>query len=150
MSAKTNLFFGGVPTAPDVKKLDEAIGLPSEGMLIQYEKLESIIGCGRDASRYATVVHAWRKRLWNEHNLLLIAVEGEGLKVANPAERVETAAKKAKHGKRAIMVASVIALRTEPERLTAPQRETRAWLADVPSRLRLAEQVAPKPVRRIG
>ncbi len=151
MSRKNDvLYFGGVPTAPDVAKIMNAIGVPAEGDTIEWVRLESITGCTRDSSRYASIVHAWRRKLWTENNLLLIAVAGVGLKVANPAERIEAASKKAKHGKKAIMVASVIADRTDANRLTSPQKETRAMLADVPARLRLLAEMAYKPQRKIA
>lgn len=81
-------FFGGIPTGPDVKKLMDAYGVPAPG-LVSHEALEGILTLDRDASRYRTIVHAWRSRLLRENNVASIAVPGEGIRFLTEPERVE-------------------------------------------------------------
>jgi len=145
---KKQLFFGGVPTAPDVKKLDDTLGVPKEGDVIAWAVLEKIVACARSDYRFTSVVSSWRKKLEREHNVLMIAEPGEGLVAATPDQRIDWAARKVKHGRRSIVRGSAVAATTDAARLSAACVETRAWICDVPARLRLAEQCAARQVRK--
>lgn len=82
---KAKLFFGGVPTAPDVERIVKAIGIPEPG-LIPHSALEEIVGCGYRSARYRSVVSAWRTRLRKEHNIGTDAEPGEGIRVLTAKE----------------------------------------------------------------
>ena len=64
------LFFGGVPTEPDVKKLHEAFGVPDRGAVVSHSEIAAVIGVYRDESRYWTVVNRWRKDIEQEHGIV--------------------------------------------------------------------------------
>jgi len=143
-----HMFFGGVPTAPDVKRIEDALGVPKEGTTIAWKHLEGIILCARTEYRFSSVVTAWRKKLEREHSVLMIAEAGTGLKAATPDERIDWSARKVKAGRRAIVRGASVALTTDAGRLSAACAETRAWICDVPARLRLAEQCAARPIKK--
>lgn len=141
--AKT--FFRGVPTEVDIKRLDDAFGVPAEDALIDYETIEEALQLSKESSRFETVTRAWRDKLEREYNLLLVSVRGQGIKVATPDARVTIASKKMKQGRRAIQRGASIAVKTDASRLSdGKARELRQFLIDVPMRLRLQESLAMK------
>lgn len=69
-----SLFFGGVPTGPDVDALMAEI--PAEpGTSVTYDRVAEIVGLDRTSSRWKTVTQAWRKRLFRDR---LIQTSAEG------------------------------------------------------------------------
>lgn len=141
--AKT--FFRGVPTEVDVKRLEETFGIPAEDVLIEYDSIEQALQLQKDSYRFRTVLHAWRSKLEREYNLLMVAVSGQGVKVATPDDRVTWASKKLKQGRRSIVRGSGIAATTDASRLSdSKARELRQFLVDVPMRLRLQESLSMK------
>src|SRR5574337_915133 len=88
----SRIFLGGVPTRPDVEKLLAKIDV-SHGSIIPYRMVEDIIGIPRDQNRWRTVTEAWRKRLFRERRLQIIA-EGESFKALTAAEAVAHGAKR--------------------------------------------------------
>jgi hypothetical protein len=57
-------YFRGEPTAPDVEKLIKAFGeRPEPGERYSVDEVARVISVSKDASRFNTVVNAWRKRL---------------------------------------------------------------------------------------
>lgn len=81
-------FFGGMPTAIDVRNIEVAIGLPTQGQDIPHEAIEQAIGVGRNSARYRTVTNAWRAKL-RKAGIDIGAVRGEGFRVLTQDERVE-------------------------------------------------------------
>lgn len=82
------VYFGGIPTEPDVRKLMDHFGVPQPG-LIAHEVLEQLVGHEHTSSRYVTVVGAWRKKLLREFNVASKAEPGDGIKILTEPERVE-------------------------------------------------------------
>jgi hypothetical protein len=143
------LFASGMPTAPDVRRIEEAVGVPAEGDVIAWDLLEEITANDRNSHRFGAVIHAWRRKLEREHNVFLVAEPGKGLKAATPDERIAWAAAKVRTGRRAIVRGSAVAATTDANRLGKDAVAVRSFLVDVPARLRLAEQCAPKTVKRV-
>ena len=79
------LYFGGVPTAPDVERLIEAFGVPEPG-LIEHGRIEAVIHENHGTRRYDTVVKKWRERLFKEHNVATWAEPGDGVRVLTAQE----------------------------------------------------------------
>lgn len=142
----TKLYFGGIPTKVDVDKLIEEFKNYKEGDLIPYESIEETISEKRKSFRWASVVTAWRKRLYRENNMLLIAEANKGFLIANPEERITHCAGMVNQGKRKIFRGASIASATEANRLSEDGQKKRDHLRMLPARLKLAEQVAPKTV----
>lgn len=85
---RQKLYFGGIPVAPDLRKLVEAFGSPEPG-LIDYERIESVLGITRERTRFRTVVTSWRRHLLGEENVYTAAIPGEGIKILTEQERTE-------------------------------------------------------------
>lgn len=83
-----SIFKGGIPYAPDIRRLSEAFPVPSlvEGLTIPHEKLEAVLDLKRGNSRYYGVVNAWIGHQKNENSIVIVWEPSEGLKVLNPAE----------------------------------------------------------------
>lgn len=80
----------GVPTAPDVKRIVDALGGLERGQEIAHEDIEQIIGEKWRSGRYRTVTDAWRKKVYGDLNLLIAAVSGIGFRVLTENECVDT------------------------------------------------------------
>ena len=85
---KSNLFFGGIPTAPDVDALIEEFGVPEIGVLVSYSKVSEVIGVSKDKSRFKSVTGAWRKHLYAEYNVFMKAIMNDGFMAMSPSERI--------------------------------------------------------------
>lgn len=84
----SKLFLGGIPTAPDVKRIRETLGDLPEGSEIPHSWIEEIINCKSDSSRYRSVTMVWRKTVLREQNIEIDAVPGVGFRVLVGAERI--------------------------------------------------------------
>jgi len=85
---KSSLFFGGIPTAPDVDALIDKFGVPKIGVLISYSDVTTVINVPKNKSRFKTVTGAWRKHLYVEYNILIAAIMNEGFMAMSPSERI--------------------------------------------------------------
>lgn len=70
---KERVFFGGVPTEPDVKKLMDAIDVKAlpKGSSIEYETVSEIIGIQYKAPRWRSVTLSWRKKLEKDFGIII-------------------------------------------------------------------------------
>ena len=89
----SNIFRGGIPYGPDIKRLTEYFPVPDlkEGLVIKHEELEAILEAPRHSSRYYGVVNAWISKMKGENAIILTWQPSIGLKVLNPAEVLEHA-----------------------------------------------------------
>lgn len=87
------VFRGGLPFAPDVKRLEEAFPVDSlaEGRIIGHERLETIVQAKRGTGRYYGVINSWIHRLRNVNGVFVVWQQGDGIKVLNPAEILDHA-----------------------------------------------------------
>lgn len=136
------LFLRGVPTAVDVRILEEKFGVPTESDVITYEDIESVLKIKRDVYRFKTVLLAWHKKLLNEQNIFIITVRNIGVKAATPDERIEWSSKAHKRAKKLIFRGVNIATTTDAKRLSDDKkRDMRKFIIDVPNRIRLLESL---------
>lgn len=118
-----NVFRGGVPTEPDIYRLNERFGKPKEGDEIPWEAIEAVIDEPRDTSRFRTVVSRWRKIMLRDHNIVLKAIgQGRGLVVADPSQRIMDSSGKFKSGMRRIKQSAMLAGTTDRSRLNDEQK----------------------------
>ncbi len=116
-----NLFKGGVPTAPDVRRLIEAFGVPAEGELIPYAEIEKLIGTSRKTNRGGTVIWRWRQQLMRDHNVLM-GCRPTGLVALLPEERVSVGRDRIVHGLRRMRRGTRIMETTDRDRLSPELR----------------------------
>ena len=140
----TKIYRGKLPTELDYVKLEQVLGVPYEGQLITYERLEEILGMNRQTSRFRSVVGAWRRKLAKEHNLVFKAVAGRGLECADNHSRVSLCARQHNSGLRHIARSSILAARTS--RTGLPPEEVRVLdhIQNCGAQLRLAAATAAR------
>lgn len=91
-----NLFFGGVPTGPDVEKIRESYPdyQLQPGQIVPYGEIENIIMEKRGASRFKTVTVAWRNDVQLKTGHVIDPdVSAGGFRVLTEEEKLEKAMK---------------------------------------------------------
>lgn len=96
-------FFGGMPTEPDVKALQEAFPDVAKGETITHDAIEGVIRYSRQSGRYRIVVKAWRKHLLTTQNVDLGAIHGIGFRALNAEERINESIRGVRSGVRKTM-----------------------------------------------
>jgi len=68
-----SVYFGGIPTGPDVKKLIDAFELSKmvPGYTIPYSEVEKIIEQQSDSNRWRSVTDAWRKKVERDYGIFI-------------------------------------------------------------------------------
>lgn len=82
------LSISGMPYGPDVIKLDEAFARPEEGQKILSRQFENILGIPQKTQRFYGVINSWRRKLLNDRNIDTQWIQGEGLKILAPSDRL--------------------------------------------------------------
>jgi hypothetical protein len=126
MVEKSGLYFGGIPTGPDVQALMDLMDLAEwkQGSVLSYEAIESALKMKRRTYRFRTVVSVWRKKILREKLIDTEAVTNEGIKWLEEPERVGVSVRD--HGRhvrgqgRALRRISLV----RTEKLTEEQRRT--------------------------
>ena len=129
MTENTSLYFNGLPTGPVVKKLEEKYPNIEDlrGTTLPHEELEAVIGEKRTASRYRTVLSAWRKKLLNESGIVLTGrgAGGEGYRVLSDDDQVSFSVSEQKSGGRKLRKAHVAVVNVDVEKLSPEKLKTR-------------------------
>ena len=84
----------GIPTKLDVDKLLETFTQPKENDVILWSEIEEATGLSKGQYRFKTVVNAWRTALERDFDILLYAIPGEGLAVADANTKIDIASRK--------------------------------------------------------
>ena len=114
--------FGGVPLAPEVKKLLDVFGVPEPDALIPYERIEEVLGRKRDTHRFRSVIASWKRALNREHNRIMRAAQNEGYYALNAPDRVAEVESQTRAGARHLKTGLSIAMRTDEAKLDEVQR----------------------------
>lgn len=132
----------GIPTKIDVDRIAAHVGTPKEGDTIILADLADAINMDAKSNRFQTVVSAWRKQLFREHNILTVGDGQGGIFVADPTQRVKWAASRVTRGRRSVGRAIAVASTTDAKRLSAGERKMQdSIIALNATRLRLAAGV---------
>lgn len=90
----SQMYFGGLPTGPDIKKLETAFPdmLSLRGTNISHESIEAVLGIRRDSARYKTVCAVWRRKVSRDSGIEirgdLPEIVGVGLRVLSDSEQL--------------------------------------------------------------
>ena len=144
---KRILFFGGIPTQPDVDKLEKVYGIPAIGTVIPYQAIADLLGIALESSRFKTVTGQWRKKLDRIHNIVFRCIPGAAFEVADSHGRVDLASRGYKMGVRKVVRCSNIAARTDRSTLSAEESRVCDHLERVASAHLLAAKTSAKEVR---
>lgn len=73
MEEKSNVYFGGIPTEPDVNRLMDAFQVQkmAAGDMIPYSKISDVIGQEKESRRWTSVTNAWRKKIEKDYGIIL-------------------------------------------------------------------------------
>ena len=138
--------FTGKPTAPDVEKLIAAFGIPEEHDGIMWSEIEHVLKLSRKDTRLQTIVQAWRKRLYQNHNAYLAAIRGIGFTCADPKARVHLSRDNVRFGVRKVGRAQVVVKRTDLTRLDTEDRKAAEHLIMTAATIKGIARTAPKPL----
>lgn len=143
------IFFAGLPTGPDVQKLIDTLGMPSEGNHIPYADVEAVLGLTRknDPHRWASVTGAWRKRVEREANIILKAVSNQGYDALTPSGRVDHSGRTYKGGLKKIVRASNVAAGTDRTSLSPEEVRTCDHIQNTGAQLKLAAATAARQLK---
>lgn len=134
----------GASTAPDVAKLSKALGVLTAGDVLTYSSMALILGLPVKSYRFRTVLCAWRAKLYDMDNLVLLPVRGMGLRVASGSERVVVSRAKIKVGFNAMSKGADIAMRTPRVGLSSEDLTYLKHVSTVSAAARLAEATSAR------
>jgi len=119
-------FFGGVPTAPDIKRIREQYPDENlkEGQFIDYDTIAGIIGVESGSSRFRTVTMSWRKFVRLDSRKIIDVERGKGFIVLNDNEKVTLSGKKIGRAVKQIKLSYKIVQATDETKLSEKARET--------------------------
>lgn len=133
------LFFGGVPTDPEINMLRERYPVAdmSPGQVIPYKEVAEVIGCPHGEHRFKTVTGRWRRLVENETQTVVIGTErGVGFKVLDNTGKIDlgqsklvTAVRSARRSYKLTATVRGPVNDEDKERLTQLQRRSGALLA---------------------
>lgn len=88
---ETVKYFGGIPTALEVKKLKETYpeNRMKHGDIIDYDDVSEIINARPKTSRFKVITWRWRSLIEKDTGIRIGAFEGTHFKVLNESEKLE-------------------------------------------------------------
>lgn len=95
---KPTQLVNGIPYGPDVRKLEETFPSPEEDQIIKHEEFEKVIRTPAKTARFYGVINTWRRRLRTDRNIDTEWVQGVGVKILNPADRLKVSEGNIKQG----------------------------------------------------
>jgi len=135
----------GRPTKIDVDKLLDKFTQPKENDLITWREIEEVTGLNKRDYRFATVVKAWRSILERDFDILLYAIPGDGLAVADSNTKIDLASRKIELGDKNKTKWVERTFKVNASQLDEIRRDTQSRiLTAYGSMLRLTAATAPK------
>jgi len=141
---KKDLLFQKTPTKIDVDKLIDVFGIPTPGDMVEYSDIEKSINVERNTHRWASIVTAWRKKLYRENNVLFEAVANKGYLCLDDKDRVSYGSRKVVGGRKAIMKGVNVVMATDTKNLDDETKELYNHIIAIPNRLKLASLTESK------
>lgn len=126
---KNIAFFGGVPVAPDVERLEKAFKLEEmlPGKKISYKEVAEVLGLEIKSTRFKTVTGAWRKKLFKNSIILDPNREGEFV-VLNDSQKVDKRRSKHKTARRSIITSFRISATVDVSNLDPEKKKEHEFL----------------------
>lgn len=121
------LFFGGLPTDIEVRKLIEHYAVPA-ARLYAYQELAEVCGHAwpQDRNRLKVVFTRWRKRLERDYQLVSEGLPGEGIKILAESERTQHGTRYARIGTRKARRGLVRIMLTDASKIDDPKARAEA------------------------
>lgn len=105
------------PTKSSVDFLIQKIGIPTECTMVHKDSIAECLEVDENSQRFWTVVSAWKKRLEDEYNVIMIPTYDGRWMVADPEDRIAVASKYRKQAATRMSRAISIADSTDSDRL---------------------------------
>lgn len=139
----SELHFTGLPTGPQVRKLEEAYPDLNalRGTFITHEAVERIIGEQRESTRYKTVTSAWRRKILNSLGIVLDGqgeAQGVGFRVLTHGEQLHKGVGWRRQAARRIRRSRDVVIWSDEDKLTPEQRRIRDYELAAHARLQAA------------
>ena len=122
----SGMYFGGIPTGPDVERLMEAYPVDGlvPGVIIPYVDTGKAIHSDVRSSRWKTITNAWRRKLENESNII---IECDPLSasfyVLSEGEKVGLSRKKLRSSVKLARRSMVVSAQVDIKQLSVEQRK---------------------------
>lgn len=138
---KAELFFGGIPTKPDVDKI--ARRWPTHaltpGQTIPYREVAEVIGETVRSNRFRSVTNAWRKSVEPGH---FIGADGQGhFVVMTESDKLALGQAKMKTAGRLVRRSVIVGTMIDVKSLSEEERQAHQRLQDRQSKIRAAMQL---------
>lgn len=148
MSEISDLYFGGLPTAPDVRTwLDRwPIETLVPGKVLRPAELAAAIGVQPGQNRYRTVESAFRKMLRRDHNIEFRKQHGE-LTIMGPDDRILYAGGRQESGVRIIKRSGKMIYRTDTSKCSPEMKKIAEHRVRLAATVSAAERTAPKQLK---
>ena len=144
MANKPTVFEAGIPIEPDVKKLKYAFPELKPGDVIPYAKISSLIGVQRTDNRWRTVVSSWRRFLFTDLHIQLVAQNSSEFVVADDSRKIAVSTGMVASANRKYRKAGILAQVTDSANLTDDERKAKDHIIRISAAMRLAAATAPK------
>lgn len=100
---RSGLYFGGMPTEPDVRKIREAFPTKEMmvGQIITKAQIETILDLSADENRFSTVVSKWRKEIKAATGTIMLQSVPGGFQVMDAKQKIHYSESKMRSSRRA-------------------------------------------------
>lgn len=139
------VFRGGVPTAPDVRKLREMF--PDKdlnvGDVLAYDDIAEVVGCAYGTSRFKSITDRWRKLVENESGKIIGVSKGVGFAVLSDSQKLEVSHQKLRTAVRSAGRSLTVAMHIDRSNLTDDERLRLDHQNRINASLLAAAQISP-------
>lgn len=140
---ESELYFGGLPTEPDIKKIREFYPDQSlkVGDVIAYNDIAEILGVPYGSSRFKTVTDRWRKVFEKDSGKVLDCEKGVGFRVNHDSQNLDLSGKKLRTATRMARRSYIVAGRIDRKNLSDDERKRLDFQARCSAQVLAASQI---------
>lgn len=121
----SELYFGGLPTEPDVKRIREIYpdSALKVGDLIAYEDMAEALDEEKDSFRFKTITNRWRKLVEKDCGKVIGVEKGIGFKVLSDSQKLDLSGLKLRSATRMARRSYIVAGRVDRRNLSEDERK---------------------------
>lgn len=139
----TQLYFGGLTTDPQIRRLSEHYSDISSrrGTVIPHEEIEKLIEAERGSNRYRTITNRWRRRVERETGIVIAGTGdavGVGFRVLTDDEQVGFGVSQRVSAGRRIRRWHTVVSNVNTDRLSPAMKAVRDFEVSAAARMHLA------------
>jgi hypothetical protein len=136
-------FFGGIPTAVDVKKLQEKwpVQEMNPGDIFLYSDVSALIKADIRSNRFKTVTNKWRRDLEHSDGVLIGTADSDKFVVLSDSQKLNLSGSKLRTAGRAVRRSIVVHAFTNRKKLTEAEQATYDHQQQVQAKIAAAAQL---------